>query len=207
MSTKLDILDMTDEEYQAFGKWYDADPERPDNLLRWASAMAGWAACAKLYREKLHELNEQHTTEYCKARSMERLADKRALRIKELEAENKRAWGEYNEAQAIAAKNQLKVLDYVGRLKVAEADLRKLIAVNDQLRADAARYAFLRDDVSNSLHLTRNGDHACNYVTAEKWIEEYMGKDAFDDAPPEEIQRMKDTNTIWALQCLEWRIA
>lgn len=46
--------------------------------------------------------------------------------IKELKAENVRAWGEYNEARAIAAKNHLKVLDYIGQLKVIEAENERL---------------------------------------------------------------------------------
>ena len=67
------------------------------------------------------------------------------------------------------------------------------------LKADAERYRWLREEKCNSLHLTRDGDHACNYVTAKEWIEKFMPDDFADD-PQDEIQRMKDTNTIWALQ-------
>lgn len=68
-----------------------------------------------------------------------------------------------------------------------------------QLKADAARYRWLRDHKCNSLHLDRDGDHASNYMTAKEWIEEGQ-PDWFDEESPEEIQRMKDTNTIWCLQ-------
>lgn len=67
------------------------------------------------------------------------------------------------------------------------------------IEKDAMRYRWLRDHICNSLHLERNGDHASNYVTAKQWIEEYCPED-FKECSPEEIQRMKDTNTIWRLQ-------
>lgn len=68
------------------------------------------------------------------------------------------------------------------------------------LARDGVRYRWLRDLQCNSLHLTRNADHACNYMTAKEWIESYANVDEFADDDAEEIQRMKDTNTIWALQ-------
>lgn len=69
-----------------------------------------------------------------------------------------------------------------------------------QLRKDATRYRRLRDDKSNALHLSRNGDHACNYRTAKEWIEECGNVDEFSDVPEDELEKMKQTNTIWALQ-------
>jgi hypothetical protein len=63
---------------------------------------------------------------------------------------------------------------------------------------DAARWRFLSSLECNSFSIGRNENHACNYMTAAAWIEgEYQD---FQDVPPDELQRMKDTNTIWALQ-------
>jgi hypothetical protein len=66
-------------------------------------------------------------------------------------------------------------------------------------RKDAARYRWLGDLKCNSLYLTRNTDHATNYMTAKEWIEE-QNPEWYAEDPPEEVQRMKDTNTIWSLQ-------
>lgn len=55
----------------------------------------------------------------------------------------------------------------------------------------------------NSIHLERDGEHACNYMTAAEWIDGEINScnaDDFKDCDPEELQRMKDTNTIWSLQ-------
>ena len=64
---------------------------------------------------------------------------------------------------------------------------------------DARRYRLLRDDRSNALHLSRNGDHAANYVSAKEWIEE-RSPEWFANDSPEELAAMKATNTIWTLQ-------
>lgn len=75
-------------------------------------------------------------------------------------------------------------------------------ASSDEAKAilrDAARYRWLRDAKPNSLSLTLNEGHAPNYRTAKEWIEEDM-PEWFSDEPPEALQAMKDTNTIWALQ-------
>lgn len=81
-----------------------------------------------------------------------------------------------------------------------ELDLhRHLEAERKSDAKDVERYRWLRDMACNSLHLTRDGDHACNYVTASEWIEQYH-PEAFSDDPEDELQRMKDTNTIWRLQ-------
>jgi len=54
-----------------------------------------------------------------------------------------------------------------------------------------------------SIHLECNGEHAANYMTAAEWIDaelnDVTARD-FKDCDPQEIQRMKDTNTIWSLQ-------
>ena len=44
-----------------------------------------------------------------------------------------------------------------------------------------------------------NDGHKPNYMTAKEWIEEYQ-PDWFEEVPANELQRMKDTDTIWCLQ-------
>jgi len=68
-----------------------------------------------------------------------------------------------------------------------------------EAKKDAGRYRRVRDLACNQLYLTRDGDHACNYMTAKDWIEANH-HEYFSDVPPDELQRMKDTNTIWQLQ-------
>lgn len=68
----------------------------------------------------------------------------------------------------------------------------------DSLMADAERYRWLSNLPCNSLTLSRNDDHACNYMTAEQWIEEHP--EEFKHTPTAELQLMKDSNTIWSLQ-------
>ena len=68
----------------------------------------------------------------------------------------------------------------------------------ERLRADAARYRWLRDLRCNSVSVSRDDDHACNYMTASEWIDN--NADWYVDDNPEEVQRMRDTNTIWRLQ-------
>lgn len=64
---------------------------------------------------------------------------------------------------------------------------------------DAQRWQWLAGLKCNSFTLSRDDDHATNYVTARQWIEEYMPEN-FRDVGADELQRMKDTNTIWCLQ-------
>jgi hypothetical protein len=66
------------------------------------------------------------------------------------------------------------------------------------MAADAEKWRFVRDLPCNHLYLTRNDEHAPNYMTAAAWIEE-SGHD-FDDTPADELERMKATNTIWNFQ-------
>lgn len=91
--------------------------------------------------------------------------------------------------------------DEVWRAREAITQLDAALAQPSEEARDAARYRWLRDLRCNSLHLTRDGDHACNYMTAKQWIEEGgMHEADVADTPPNELQRMKDTNTIWRLQ-------
>ena len=80
---------------------------------------------------------------------------------------------------------------FISNTMLAAADL---IA---KLRVDAARYAFIRDNVNNSLHLDRN-DHAASYMPAEESIN--SAPEWFEETPLDEIERMKATDTIWSLQ-------
>lgn len=51
----------------------------------------------------------------------------------------------------------------------------------------------------NSFILEMN-EHACNYVTAKVWIEEYGSADEWADVPADLIEGMKASNTIYRLQ-------
>ncbi|WP_063569277.1 hypothetical protein [Achromobacter ruhlandii] len=79
-------------------------------------------------------------------------------------------------------------------VSISRAERDALVA----LAMDGLRYRWLHDHACNSLHLTRDDDHACNYMTAAEWIERCP--EDFQDDPPEEIERMKSANTIWRLQ-------
>ena len=78
------------------------------------------------------------------------------------------------------------------------ADRSILRAALRELIADAERYRWLSAMRPNSFTLTYNDDHATNYMTAEAWINEHP--EWFGDVSNDELQRMKDTNTIWGLQ-------
>ena len=80
----------------------------------------------------------------------------------------------------------------------AAGGIERLCAEIERLRADAARYRWLRDLRCNSVSVSRDDDHACNYMTASEWIDN--NADWYVDDNPEEVQRMRDTNTIWRLQ-------
>lgn len=79
-----------------------------------------------------------------------------------------------------------------------EQSARALLSASQEDAEHAAMYRWLRDNKCNSMHLTRNGDHACNYMTASQWIDE--NPDWFDGTSKEELEKMKETNTIWDLQ-------
>ena len=60
------------------------------------------------------------------------------------------------------------------------------------------RYLWLTTLKANMVILSRDEDHASNYMTAAQWIE--LRADDFKNTPAETIAAMKDTNTIWRLQ-------
>jgi hypothetical protein len=60
------------------------------------------------------------------------------------------------------------------------------------------RYEWLSRLKANSWSIEVN-EHACNYVTAKQWIEEYCPEN-FSDTPPELVEGMKNANTIVRLQ-------
>lgn len=82
--------------------------------------------------------------------------------------------------------------DFLAALAAKDAEL-------EALRADAERYRWLRDLQCNHCHLDHNSDPAINYVTAAQYIEKFS-PDMFDEVPPDELQKMKDQNSIWCLQ-------
>lgn len=59
-------------------------------------------------------------------------------------------------------------------------------------------YEWLARLKPNSLSVELN-EHACNYVTAKQWIEEHCAED-FVEVPPDLVEAMKASNTIWRLQ-------
>ena len=61
------------------------------------------------------------------------------------------------------------------------------------------RADFLSKSRFNELILSCNESTSSNYCTAQEWIEEH-DPESFEECSPEEIQAMKDTNTIWRLQ-------
>lgn len=81
--------------------------------------------------------------------------------------------------------------------EAVKAALAEQAARIQELEKDAKRYRWLRDHKCNSLLLSRD-DHASNYVSASEWIDQT--RDWYDEVPAEELQRMRDENTIWALQ-------
>lgn len=70
-------------------------------------------------------------------------------------------------------------------------------------RTNEDRFAWLAALRSNSTHLGRNDEHACNYVSAKEWIQTQTACDEhceFYDCTADELQRMSETDTIWSLQ-------
>lgn len=66
--------------------------------------------------------------------------------------------------------------------------------------ADAKRrYQWICTLKCSSLSISRDEDHASNYTTASDWIDNVM-PELFDGVDPDELQRMRDTNTIWSVQ-------
>jgi hypothetical protein len=125
------------------------------------------------------------------AEQMQAAIAERDARIAELEAER----DEYIDR---SAQKSAEVIQQRIRAEAAEAQLATLTARLGELEKDAARWRWLRDSTPCSLHVSRNDDHAPNYMTAAQWIAEFP--DAFTDDPPDEVRRMVETNTIWTVQ-------
>lgn len=82
--------------------------------------------------------------------------------------------------------------------RVLSAEIRKLNEDVARMSFDCARYRYLRDLACCSFTLSRDDSHACNYITAAQDID--SRPEWFADVPVGELQRMKDTNTVWELQ-------
>jgi hypothetical protein len=67
-----------------------------------------------------------------------------------------------------------------------------------EAKKDAKRYQWMLNNKNNSFHISRNGSHACNYITAKEWISEFP--DDFAENSKAEIEAMEQSNTIWRLQ-------
>lgn len=74
---------------------------------------------------------------------------------------------------------------------------KRLADLLAEVSEDAALFRLLRDLPCNSLYLTKN-EHAGDYRTAAEWID--LNPYDFSGDDPAEIERMKQTNTIWRLQ-------
>lgn len=79
--------------------------------------------------------------------------------------------------------------------QIIERNLRKELA---EARKDAEKYRLISGAKCNSLTVSFN-EHAASYVTAKDWIENCLPSN-FERVDPEELQRMKDSNSIWQVQ-------
>ena len=102
------------------------------------------------------------------------------------------------DAQAKKARKKA-MFEAAGAYEDCADELRTHHAELEAALRDAARYRWLRDSTFNQICLSRNGDHACNYVSAKEWIEE-CSPEWFDGEPVEEVEKMKASGTIWKLQ-------
>lgn len=100
------------------------------------------------------------------------------------------------ERDKLAEANAKKADDIVtlGQL-VGKAEARAEAA-----EADARRWRALRNFPGVCMTLSRNEDHTPNYMTAAEWIERGMNSEDFEDVEAAEIERMKETDTIWRFQ-------
>lgn len=140
---------------------------------------------------RLHGRPEFDATEM-QAYARQAVLDERE-RVLSLVASEQATWQTMGEEDAVSACRIISAAIRTPR-QDKTAEIRR---ANDA--KDAERYRWLRDQACNQLYLTRNGDHACNYMTAAEWIEKTVPED-FADVDPMELQKMKDTNTIWQLQ-------
>lgn len=69
--------------------------------------------------------------------------------------------------------------------------------MTDDDARDAARYRWIRDNPSLVFFLSRDDESKAIYRTATEYIDDNPEQFQFDD--PEEIERMRDTNTIWTV--------
>lgn len=67
----------------------------------------------------------------------------------------------------------------------------------DRTYRDGERFRWLANLRPHELIVTRNGENACNYRTAREWIEEHP--EDFEDVLSDELERMKDTDSIWCV--------
>jgi hypothetical protein len=100
------------------------------------------------------------------------------------------------ESQLAEARGELAAKDEAYRLQFEAC--AQLAAQRERDGRDAEKWRWLRDATPCSLTLSRNDEHATNYMTAADWIEQFP--EDFADEEPAEVERMKATNTIWTLQ-------
>lgn len=102
-------------------------------------------------------------------------------------AKHKRHHSQDNDAHDayVIAANPSAILSLIRRVREAEEGAR--------------RYRLIANMQPNQLYIERNSDHACNYMSAKEYIEEIVPSE-FENVDHEELQKMKDTNTIWSIQ-------
>ena len=74
---------------------------------------------------------------------------------------------------------------------------KELESENAALRRDAKLFRQILDTPCNQLYISVN-EHAANYFSAKEYIED-IAPDLFTNDPPEEVQKMKDSGTIWTV--------
>lgn len=67
-----------------------------------------------------------------------------------------------------------------------------------EMARNDARYRFLRDMKCCTFSLSRDEGHGINYETFESFAE--ASPEWYADVPEDELQKMRETNTDWALQ-------
>jgi hypothetical protein len=90
--------------------------------------------------------------------------------------------------------------DYAS-IKAAQAIILERDALAEKCRAmedNDRRYRWLREMQCCSATVSKNDGHAPNYMSLTEWIE--SSPDLYKDVPLEELERMKETGTDWAIQ-------
>lgn len=138
MSTELDCYGMTPEERAELEKTWNATPTR-DHAGRYVDSdtsneATGWAACARLNREKLVETEdilrqvcEQYETAATEVEELQIGNNVLLTRIKELEAENLRIKSERDEAGALFTKGTMACLEAAQKVQAENERLRAAI--------------------------------------------------------------------------------